>query len=68
VDVLRFIFQQIVDVDNVVEKHGCDPVPRSLKTFYWILSPLKPFSLSMESRGRLLQEVFLIAKELLREY
>jgi hypothetical protein len=67
-DVLRFIFQRIDDVDNAVERHGRDPVPRSLRTSYWILLPLRLFSLSIESRGRLPHEVLLIAKELRREY
>jgi hypothetical protein len=67
-DVLRFIFERIDDVDNVLERHGCDRVPRSLKTLYWMLGPGKLFSLRMESRGHLLQEVLPIAKELRREY
>jgi hypothetical protein len=37
VDVLRFICQRIDDVNNVLERNGCDPVARSLKTLYWIL-------------------------------
>jgi hypothetical protein len=68
VDVLRFIFDRIDDVNAVLIAHDLPIVPDELKELYWLLLPLKLFSLSMENRSRKLHEVLPLAKEVMREY
>jgi hypothetical protein len=68
VDVLRFILERRELVSTVRNLTGHDPIPDNFVTLYWILLPLKLFSLSMETRSRKLSEVLPIAQETLREF
>jgi hypothetical protein len=68
VDVLRFILERISDVNTVLTLASRDPVPDCLKTLYWLLLPLKLFSLRMECRFCALNEVLPLAAEVLHEY
>jgi hypothetical protein len=68
VDVLRFLLEQRNGVNTVRHLLGHEPIPDQFVTLYWIMFPLKLFSLNMETRIRRLFQVLPIAQETLREF
>jgi hypothetical protein len=68
VDVLTFVLRYRDDVNSVRSALSRDPIPRTFKRLYWILLPLKLFSLAVEAKDRKLHEIIPLSREVLREF